>query len=136
MSEKTLELPVERGKVREFARALRATSPVWQEADACVPPTFPIIQHWGSPDLALPAGAGVDMAKVLHGGQEFVFHGPPPRVGDVLYGTPVPAQVTEKEGRRGGRMRVVTTGVEWRDPDNALRVTSRTTLLELAGGMQ
>ncbi len=136
MGAASLELPVERGKVREFATALRASSPVWQEADATVPPTFPIILHWGSPDLMLPAGADVDMRRVLHGGQEFEFHGPPPRVGDVLHGTPVPAQVTEKEGRRGGRMRVVTTGVEWRDESGTLRVTSRTTLLELAGGMQ
>lgn len=136
MAEAPLELPVERGKVKEFATALRAVSPVWHEPDATVPPTFPILLHWGSPDLMLPEGAGVDMRRVLHGGQEFVFHGPPPRVGDVLHGTPVPAQVAEKEGRRGGSMRVVTTGVEWRDGSGALRVTSRTTLLELAGGMQ
>lgn len=77
---------VGREKVREFARAVFATSPLNHDpaaavaagyADVVAPPTFPVViqeatlqQLLGQPD------AGIDFSRVVHGDQRFSYTRP------------------------------------------------------------
>ena len=59
---------------------------------------------WQDPD-SQPSGAGfTSYDRVLHGAQEYVFFGGPPRAGTTLTVQSKPGLVYEKTGRRGGVM--------------------------------
>jgi hypothetical protein len=125
-------MPIERGKVREFARACLDDNPEYAEAsDPPVPPTFLTVRNfWMSAATSPLARVGLDLHRLLHGGEEYVFHGPPPRAGEELtFRTRVDA-VYEKEGRRGGTMTFVETVTEFRDAAGTLRAECRSTAIE------
>ena len=106
---------IERGPVSNFAKAVQDKDPVYQQADAPVPPTFGFVMaHWGAFPDEQPADApktdgpspvmkiiGTLMQKgglVLHGEQEFDYLGPV-KVGDVLLGEGRIADVYERESK-------------------------------------
>jgi N-terminal half of MaoC dehydratase len=125
------EFPVERGKVREFARAMQSNNPAYQVVDAVVPPTFLVsVAHW-TPDGARP-DVGFDRKRLLHGEQEYIFHGPPPRCGQILSAETRIAERFEKAGRRGGTMRFAVIVTEFRDNAGALVAEQRMTVVETA----
>ena len=77
---------VGREKVREFARAVLATSPLNLDpeaaraagyADVVAPPTFPVVvqEHTLAQLLADP-DAGIDFTRVVHGDQRFSYTRP------------------------------------------------------------
>ena len=73
---------------------------------------------------------GLDLRRLLHGSQEYIFHGPPPRAGDELtFQTRVDA-IYEKEGKRGGAMTFVETVTEFRDTEGRLVAEARSTAIE------
>ena len=72
----------------------------------------------------------IDLRRLLHGGQEYIFHGPPPRAGDELTVQTRVAEVYEKEGKRGGSMTFVVTVAEFRDETGKLRVEARSTAIQ------
>jgi N-terminal half of MaoC dehydratase len=127
------EMEVERGKIREFARATMSRNPDYlDDPVAVIPPTFLISSgFWAPPDSPNPAASlNINLARLLHGGQEFVFYGPPPRAGAKLTTASRVDKVYEKEGRRGGTMRFAETVTEFRDEGGKLVAESRTTLIE------
>lgn len=75
---------VEKGRLRFFAKATGQTDPVYTDDDAAraaghpglpVPPTFLFCLEMDAPDPgALRDRLGIDLAKVLHGEQRFVYH--------------------------------------------------------------
>lgn len=132
MAGEPYEFPVERGKVREFARATKARSSAYeQEPDPVVPPTFLTSSaFWATPESSPFGGAGLNWARILHGEQEYVFHGPPPRAGDVLTAQQRIEDVYTKEGRRGGTMRFTVVLTEFRAPDGRLVAEGRSTVIE------
>ena len=77
---------VERGKIKEFARAIGDTNPFHLDdrvgaasewGDIIAPPTFPITLRDESADTgALLRELGTDISRVLHGEQEFELHRP------------------------------------------------------------
>jgi hypothetical protein len=77
------EMVVERGKIREFAAAMQSQDPAYAGPDAVVPPTFLTSSALWAPEGAR-VDAGFDRGRLLHGEQEYVFHGPLPRAGQVL----------------------------------------------------
>jgi hypothetical protein len=120
------EMVVEPGKVREFAAAVLAAPD-----DPLPPPTF-LASHllwWAPENRPVPAGV-LDRTRLLHGEQEFVFHGPPPRVGDHLTVVARIDKVYEKEGGRGGTMRFVEWVTEFRDEQGELVAELRATMIE------
>lgn len=126
------EMVVEAGKVREFARATKATDPGQLGEDPVAPPTFLVTSSfWSGPENgAWPAGSLV-MERVLHGEQEFVFPGPPPRAGARLTAVTRVADVYEKAGKRGGAMQFGVAVTEFRDAATGeLVAESRSTLIE------
>jgi hypothetical protein len=75
-------------------------------------------------------GVGLDMRRVLDGGREFVFHGPPPRAGTRLTAQARIDDIYEKEGRRGGTMTFVVSVQEFRDESGKLVAEMRSTAIE------
>ena len=77
---------VGREKVREFARAVFATSPLNADpeaaraagyADVVAPPTFPVvIQEATLQQLLAEPDAGIDFSRVVHGDQRFSYSRP------------------------------------------------------------
>ena len=81
-----------------------------------MPPTFLTTRNfWMSAGTSPLARVGLDLRRLLHGGEEYVFHGPPPRAGDELTFQTRVDKIYEKEGKRGGTMTFVETVAEFRD---------------------
>jgi acyl dehydratase len=133
---------VERGKIGEFASAFDDKNPVYFDAEAAgaaglpaivAPPTFAMsamLQNppgQGGPDLRGPLK--IDPHRMLAGETEFEFTRPL-YAGDVLQSFSRVAGVTEKEGRRGGKMRVFTFETVYRDEGGNDVLVVRNTLLE------
>ena len=127
----TFEVPIERGKIREFAAAIGSASPRYREVDAVVPPTFLISSSFWTPPEAKP-DIGFDRRRLLHGEQEYVFHGPPPRAGQVLRAASRITDRFTREGKRGGAMRFAVVVTEFRDEDGRLVAEQKSTFIETA----
>jgi hypothetical protein len=127
------EIPLEWGKIREFAIATKSTDPAYRAGPASVvTPTFLTTAqlNWVSGETVAPEPLDLDFTRVLHAEEEFVFHGPPPRAGQTLTVDFRVGDRYEKTGRRGGQMRFVVLVNEFRDAAGALVAEQRTTLVE------
>jgi hypothetical protein len=128
------EMPLEWGKVREFARAIKSKHAAYQGPDAIIPPTF--LTHarlaWEPSAQNQMAQLGFDMRRVLHGEEEYVFHGPPPKVGQTLTVDTRIDDRWEKEGKRGGTMRFARVINEFRDAGGNLVAEQRSVVVETA----
>ena len=125
-------MPVERGKIREFARATKSSAPEYfDDPVAPIPPTFlTTVSFWTPPGQSVFAAVKMDLRRLLHGGQEYTFHGPPPTAGAELRVQTRVEEIYEKEGKRGGAMTFVVTVTEFRDPDGRLVAEARSTAIE------
>jgi hypothetical protein len=127
----TFEVHIERGKTREFAAAMQSDDPAYQGAQAVIPPTFlTTAAQWAPPEARV--AHGFERARLLHGEQEFLFHGPLPHAGQVLYASEHVADRYEKQGKRGGTMRFAVVVTEFRDADGTVVAEARSTLIERA----
>src|SRR4029453_16050557 len=99
---------VGREKIREFANAVGETGAVHQDRDAAratgfrdvvAPPMFCVVYQWGAMAVAgtAPEG-GVNLAALVHGGQEFVW-GEAVCSGDVITTTARCTEIYEKDGK-------------------------------------
>jgi acyl dehydratase len=127
---------VERGKIREFARAIKDDDPLYfdeahaaREAGGIVPPvTFlQTVSHWddggGRPRVPF------DLKRVLHGEQEYEFLAPI-HAGDVLTAVSTIVDVYDKPGRRGGSMSFAVTETEYRNQQGTLVARARSVTIE------
>jgi hypothetical protein len=129
------ELCVERGKIREFARATLSSHPTYlRDAQPVSPPTFlTTMFFWeehapGSNPWHL---VRLDPKRGMHAEQEYVFYGPPPRAGTRLACQSRIENVYHKDGRRGGRLTFAVMVTEFRDATTgALVATARMTGVE------
>lgn len=133
-AENGYSFPIERGKIREFARATQSTQETYFEnPQAPIPPTFLVTgSFWAPPSdgPTLPDGRKLDMTRVLHGEQEFTFFGAPPKAGDTVTATSRVESVTEKEGKRGGTMTLLVTVTDYHDQTGRLVAQGRGTTIE------
>lgn len=129
-------LDIERGKVREFAKAVRAEHPDYAHGEHPVtPPTFltSLFHVEGDVPGANPWSLlNVDQKRGLHAEQEYVFHGPPPRAGTRLTCQSRIERVYEKVGRRGGTLTFAVLVTEFRDTSGRLVAEARMTGVETA----
>jgi hypothetical protein len=124
---------VERGKIREFARATGSRSPEYLEReDPVIPPTFlATSRFWEPPDaVAFTKGLDIDPQRLLHGEQEYIFEGRAPRAGAKLHARTVVEEIYDKEGRRGGTMTFVVTRTDFTDDDGIVVAQARSTAIE------
>jgi hypothetical protein len=129
-------MPIEWGKVREYARATGAARPVYlDDPRAPIPPTFlatvvlwmPIGETIRAPEVleaCESAGIAADFGALLSLEQEYVFHGPPPRGGQTLHASEELQDITVKQGRQGP-MVMVRFAVSFRDAEGNLRAECR-----------
>jgi hypothetical protein len=128
-------MEVELGKIREFARATKSRNPDYLTAERPVSPaTFLMTAAFWSAGSDVPwedieGNKDVDLGRVLHGAEEFVFHGEPPRAGTRLVGRARIAAEYVKEGRRGGSMRFIEIVNEFRTPDGRLVAEAKNTVI-------
>lgn len=124
-------LPVERGKIREFARACLSASPDYLlDPRPVIPPTFlSTVNFWTDSQTALLTEVGLDPLRVLHAAQEYWFMGEPPRAGTTLDFEVRVEQVYDKAGRRGGSMTFVEIVTDFRSSD-VLVARSHSTALQ------
>jgi acyl dehydratase len=131
---KPFVLDVERGKVREFARAVRATHPAYFEGEHPIaPPTFLTTTFFWERDVegANPWHAvQMDQQRGMHAEQEYVFHGEPPRAGTRLHCRSRISEIYEKQGKRGGTLRFAVMLTEFRDGAGTLVAEARMTGVE------
>lgn len=122
---------VELGKVREFARATRSRQPEHYNASSGVSPVTFLVSSafWEDPDSS-PVRGKIDLARALHGSQEFVFHGEPPAVGAVLSGQMRIGNQYTKDGNRGGTMTFTEVITEFTDEEGRLIAEMTSTLIE------
>ncbi|MBC7443097.1 MaoC family dehydratase [Cryobacterium sp. TMT1-21] len=124
---------VGREKVREFARAVFATSPINLDpeaaraagyADVVAPPTFAVVvQEATLAQLLAEPDAGIDFSRVVHGDQRFSFSRPIV-AGDLLTATLTVASVKSLGGHS-----MVTAESRVVDAAGAHVVTATSTLV-------
>lgn len=121
-------MPIERGKIREYALATANDRPEYMDDPrASIPPTFlATVIYWASigggrspeaEQLFAELGITPDWRSLLSAEQEYVFHGPLPRAGDELVVSSRSGGAEVKQGRRGP-MVFVRSIVEFRNPDD------------------
>jgi hypothetical protein len=126
------EMVVELGKIHEFARATKSDNSEYLDDPTPVSePTFLVSSvFWAPPGATRWGSLKLDMRRVLDGGREFVFHGPPPKAGTKLTAQTRVADIYEKEGKRGGTMTFVVTVQEFRDEAGNLVAEMSSTAIE------
>ena len=131
-SDDPTQIPIERGKIREFARACMTKNADYvDDAQPAVPPTFlTTTNFWMTAGTSPLAKLDIDLKRLLHGGQEYVFHGPPPRAGTELTAQTRVDKIYEKEGKRGGTMTFVETVTEFKDASGKVVAEARATAIE------
>jgi acyl dehydratase len=118
-----VDLPVEEGKVREFALAVGAGDP------GAVPLTFSTVAgHWRD-QAAMVRMLDLDLPRIVVGGSEWEYHAPV-AIGDRLRGRRVVTAVDRKQGGRG-EMTVITLETRFHRGDGELAVVQRDTVIEL-----
>ncbi len=124
---------VERGKIKEFARAVGDLNPFYLDdrvggasewGDIVAPPTFAITFRDEAADTgALLRDLGTDISRVLHGEQEFELHRPIQPGGTYLCRAKV-TDIYEKTGK-SGPMAFVVRETSVTDRANELVATLR-----------
>ena len=119
---------VERGKIKEFARAIGDLSPFYLDdavgrasewGDVIAPPTFAITFRDENADTGVMLrDLGVDIGRILHGEQEFEQH-KPIRPGETYLCRSRIADIYEKAGR-SGPMAFVVREMAVTDGDNEI----------------
>lgn len=131
---------VEEGKVREFARAVQATDPLYGDPEAALtaglpstlaPPTFSVASaHWAVPG-AMP-DLQLDLRGVLAGGNEWEYLAPI-TVGDELVATSSVESVTQKDSGRGP-MTIIAVRTDFTRGDQTVQIYRSTILqFEMSG---
>mgnify|MGYP002628175015 CR=1 FL=1 len=133
------EVPVERGALRNFARAAHAPWPAYlDDRHAPIPPAFLVCANvWWGYSLERPRGtvlAGIDhdLSIPLHAEEAHVFHGEPPRAGDLLIARACLESVTQKQGGRGGDLTFLVLLTQFRDTTDRLVAEARATTVTTA----
>ena len=127
------EMVVERGKIAEFARAVRAEHPDHRGDAAVAPPTFLTTTFfWEERVNGANPWQRVQMSQErgMHAEQEYVFHGPPPVAGTKLRVQSRIAEIYEKQGKRGGVLTFAVMVTEFYDESGKLVAEARMTGVE------
>jgi acyl dehydratase len=124
---------VGREKIREFATAVFATSPINFDVEAAraaghpdlvAPPTFPVVvQESTLAQLLAEPDAGIDFSRVVHGDQRFTFTRP------VVAGDELTATLRVTSVKSLGPHSMVTAESTIVDADGAHVVTATSTLV-------
>ncbi|BEG74740.1 MaoC family dehydratase N-terminal domain-containing protein [Achromobacter xylosoxidans] len=129
------ELPIERGRLRFFAKAIGQTDPIYIDETAArnagypdlpAPPTFLFAAELdsGATDRLL-ADLGIPLPKLLHGEQGFSYHRPA-CVGDVIT---VRSRIEDIYDKKNGALEFVVKGSRATNQRGELVAEMRTVLV-------
>jgi len=128
---------VERGKIREFARATFDDREIYRDEMAAAnegfknipaPPTFSTTEALWS-DVNRASELGIDISRTLKGGSEWEYL-TPVVAGDTLTRHERVADISSKQGRNG-TMTIVTTETEFVNQEGEVVLRVRENLIEL-----
>ncbi|MDY6881683.1 MAG: MaoC family dehydratase N-terminal domain-containing protein [Thermodesulfobacteriota bacterium] len=135
-----IRFEVEKGKIREFARAIGDKSPVYYDEEAAkeegyeglvMPPTFPTtftaFSITGGGLFRIIDDLKIDLIKVLHGGQEYEYV-KPIKPGDTVTGKTKILDMFEKSGK-GGTMDFLVLETTYSNQDGEKVLIDRSTVI-------
>jgi acyl dehydratase len=131
------KMPVELGKIRELARAMKDENPSYRDgAHAVAPPTFLMtIAHWIRDLGETRTAVKLDYTRLLHGEQEFEYV-KPIFAGDTLTSQGKIASVEKRPGKRGGEMTFAVIETEFKNQKGEVVLYSRSTVIETAKAVE
>jgi len=134
---------VERGKIREMARAIGDPNPIYYDREAAVkagyrdtpaPPTFLTVpMMWSSSMPVLVNDLKINYFMVLHGEEGYEYYRDI-YPGDTLTGVPKVVSVEEKLNRAGGKMDAVVIEILYTNQAGEKVGKARTLILERKQG--
>jgi hydroxyacyl-ACP dehydratase HTD2-like protein with hotdog domain len=126
---------VEKGRLRFFAKAIGETNPIYIDESAAVkagyralpaPPTIPFSLDMDGPELLPVIGVlQLDIARVLHGSQEFEYHASI-CAGDRIT---VTSRISDIFDKKGGALEFVVMESSYSNQDGDLVAQARNTLV-------
>jgi len=130
---------VERGKIRELAKAIGDTNPIYHDKDTAMkegyrdtpaPPTFLTVpMMWSSPMPVLINELKINFMMVLHGEEEYEYYREI-YPGDTITGIPKVVAIEEKTSKSGKKMDMVTVEILYKNQRNEDVAKARTLLVE------
>jgi len=130
----TFEIEIERGKVYEFARAIRTKHSSYTRSESpVIPPTFLTTMFFWEDRVANSNPwhlVNMSQERGVHGEQEYIFHGPPPKAGTKLTAQSRIDKIFEKSGGRGGKLTFAVMVTEFRDETGKLVAEAKLTGIE------
>jgi acyl dehydratase len=136
------EFIIEKGKIKEFARALGDKNPVYYDGEAAkgmgfrsipAPPTYTASFLHHVPDenflLNMMQEMGIAVATSVHGESEFEYLAPI-CAGDVLTVAIKVKDYYQKEGKRGGKMNFITVESTYTNQEGELVQRDRMLFIE------
>ncbi len=139
------EMPVERGKIREFAIAIGDDNPIYSDpayaaqtewGGILAPPTFTATKNfWRRGGPVISELTGLDPRFRLHGEEEFEYF-KPVLAGDLLTCRSKIAEAYEKEGKRGGKMTFIVLEFAFYNQKGEKALVSRSTTIHTEGAVK
>jgi acyl dehydratase len=133
-----VQIDVERGKIREFARATSAADPVHTDPtfaqaagheDVLATATHVVVTGHQRDQHAFVTALGLDIARIVVGSVSWEY-ARPLLAGDVLTATRTVVDDESKPGRAGGVNRLVTLETVYVDTSGRVAVRQREVLVE------
>ena len=129
--------PIDRSKIAELAAAVKDPNPSYSREGLAVadgagvpaPLNWPVlIGHWSDP-TAMRRVLKLDPKRVLHGGVEWEYVAPVTD-GDTITGKQRVADVTQREGKRGGHMTLIAIETVFTNQRGELVAREVSTIIE------
>ncbi len=130
---------IERGKIREFAKAIGDFDPIYHDKEAAIkagyedtpaPPTFLTVpMMWCDKMPAVINDLKINFMMVLHGEEEYEYYRQM-YPGDVITGTPKVTRMEEKTSKSGAKMDMITLEVLYTNQNGEKVAKARSLLVE------
>ncbi len=126
------KVDIEKGHIRRFCQAIGDTNPLFLDEQAAsesaygsliAPLTFPVALS----DETVAFPLQLDVRRMLHGEQEFIYHKPLRPEASYTAQMKV-SDIYEREGK-SGKMQFIVLDTEFRDDSDELVVVSRTNII-------
>lgn len=114
---------VERGKVKELASAIGDTHPAYERGEQMPPTIATVIDLWGGP-LSFGHLLGLNLKKVLHGGQTYEYINKI-QVGDDIT---VTTEITDVQSKKG--LDLYTVKREYTNQHGDITIIGHATIIE------
>lgn len=130
---------VERGKIRELAKAIGDPNPIFQDREAAIregykdtpaPPTFLTVpMMWSSSMPSVITDLAINFMMVLHGEEEYEYY-QEIYPGDVITAAPKVVAIEEKTSKSGRKMDMVTVELLYTNQRGEKVAKARSLLVE------